>query len=114
MTTAAELKEQLEDSSALTELGYGGLGNALNDYFDWSKAEPLELPVGTVTGESFSAGELDDRNTQAVVLTVTDSNGDVSYWRVDGYYDSWNGTEWEDDLYEVRPREVTRVLYERA
>jgi hypothetical protein len=35
------------------------------------------------------------------------------FFRVDGYYASWDGTTWEDPTpYEVTPKEVTVIRYE--
>lgn len=36
-----------------------------------------------------------------------------SYFRIDGYYDSWNGSNFEDaSIQEVRPIEKTITVYE--
>ena len=32
--------------------------------------------------------------------------------RIDGYYSSYNGTNFEDDIYEVKPVEKTVTVYE--
>lgn len=36
------------------------------------------------------------------------------YFRTEGYYDSWNGTSWDDaDIWEVVPKEVTVTEYHK-
>lgn len=34
------------------------------------------------------------------------------YLRIDGYYASHYGSDWDDDPYEVKPKEKTIVVYE--
>lgn len=44
------------------------------------------------------------------VFEVTDGDEKILV-KIDGYYDSWNGTEWQDDFYEVVPVEVKVIQY---
>jgi hypothetical protein len=69
----------------------------------------------TATLESGPAYSVEDfggegqGETRYVVFQVADQ-----FFRVDGYYASWDGTTWEDPTpYEVEPREVTVIRYER-
>jgi len=45
-----------------------------------------------------------------VVYSLKDNETDeVIYFRLNGWYDSWNGTEWENDFVIVNPKEVIRI-----
>ena len=35
-------------------------------------------------------------------------------YKIDGYYSSWEGTDWESEAYEVKPVEVTNIEYQRV
>lgn len=47
--------------------------------------------------------------TYAVYRVTQD--GVESYWRANGYYMSYDGTTWEENLIEVKPKEVTIIEY---
>jgi hypothetical protein len=48
-----------------------------------------------------------------VVLKLTTTDDEVQYFRIDGYYSSYDGVDFSyADLYEVRPREKTIITYE--
>lgn len=36
----------------------------------------------------------------------------VGYIAYEGYYDSWNGTDWDEDPFMVEPKEQTITVYE--
>jgi len=45
-----------------------------------------------------------------VVYSLKDNETDeVIYFKLNGWYDSWNGTEWENDFVIVNPKEVIRI-----
>lgn len=47
------------------------------------------------------------------IYRVFRAQGDDTLFRLDGYYDSWNGTDFEsqDSLYVVTPKERTYIEY---
>ena len=67
------------------------------------------LPSGAAwLAEDFGGEGMGD--TRYVVFQVGDQ-----FFRVDGYYASWDGTTWEDPTpYEVKPVEVTVIEYRKA
>jgi len=47
-----------------------------------------------------------------MVFKTTDADGNVQYWRKDGYYASYDGSNWDGDFREVRPVERVVTYYE--
>lgn len=48
-----------------------------------------------------------------IVFKLTEDDFTVRYYKVDGYYSSYDGVDWDgSDLYEVTPRERTITVYE--
>jgi hypothetical protein len=76
--------------------------------FDWAKTAVLPSGPAYIV-EDVGGGE-GDGEERYVVFQVGDQ-----FFQVDGYYASWDGTTWEDTTpYEVKPKEVTVIQYERA
>lgn len=48
-----------------------------------------------------------------LVFEVTSGDGEVRLFKLDGYYSSHCGTEWDGDLYEVEPVQRTITVYEK-
>jgi hypothetical protein len=75
--------------------------------------KPFETELGTVT----IVGHLsdpNDRDNVHVVVKLDNDNG-TTYYRADGYYSSWEGSDWGDaEFYEVKPVEVTNTEYRRV
>jgi hypothetical protein len=47
------------------------------------------------------------------VFTITDPQGNVEYWKRNGYYASYSGSDWCcGDLYKVTPRTKQVTVYE--
>lgn len=69
----------------------------------------VDLPSGTAKTLEAYGGE-GKGEEYWVVFQV----GDKTY-RVDGYYSSWEGTNWDDaEPYEVKPVEVTVIKYKKV
>lgn len=49
-----------------------------------------------------------------VVFKVTFFNGTVKHYRQEGYYSSYDGTDWDGDFHEVTPKEVLRTEWVKA
>lgn len=79
-----------------------------NDRYNWtSKRKPVVLASGEarIVQDFGGEGQGDQRY---VVFSVGDK-----FYRVDGYYASWDGSNWDDPTpYEVTPKEVTVIEYE--
>jgi len=65
-------------------------------------------PYGTIEYVTHSDDGYDDgRIDRSVVFRIGDR-----YFRKSGYYDSWEGGDWDGELEEVRPREKMITVYE--
>ena len=92
---------------------------ALREYGDspselsWSKKtlthEGLSIAHKETHGGHEGAGE-----DHWVVLQVTEiETGNITFWKVPGFYQSYNGAELEiDNIYEVKPVEKTITVWE--
>ena len=66
--------------------------------------------LGTVTVvETFGGEGQGDR--VHIVFRVSGDEG-VQHYKIDGYYSSYSGTEWDGQLYEVTPQQRTITIYE--
>lgn len=74
---------------------------------------PLESPIGVFEGvEDFGGEGLGE--TRYFVVSLTDPDGEVQYFRADGYYASWDGDNWDGaKLYEVEAVPVQKIEYRR-
>jgi hypothetical protein len=69
----------------------------------------VELASGTAKTVDSYGGE-GKGDTYWVVFQVGDK-----FYRVDGYYSSWEGTNWDSaEPYEVKPVEVTVIKYKKV
>lgn len=88
-----------------TEYLYSALDEFL-DAIDWRSAE-ITLPSGIVKQVEQKGGE-GEGSEYWVVFSV---NGDTLF-RVEGYYSSWEGTNWDSaELVEVVPVQVLVTQY---
>jgi len=77
---------------------------------DWDEVGTLETSLGTVQEvEQVGGGEGDGEHTHVVLKTEATGQ----FFRINGYYYSYDGTTWDDSrLFEVRPVTKTVVVYE--
>lgn len=106
--------QQVQDAlrSYVDENGY-----EVSSWHDWdyeiTEAELEGIGHVKVIDNVGGEGEGDHRHL-VFQLTPTDGNEEVQYFKLDGYYSSYAGTEWDDsDLYEVRPKQKTITVYEQ-
>lgn len=71
-----------------------------------NKADGVFIKVVYAEGGGEGGGEHVER-----VFSVNGTEGPVSYLRVTGYYQSYNGTDWNDDWELVEPRKVVVTQY---
>ena len=69
------------------------------------------MPYVIKTEDSEFAGEGDYHAEVYVVFAVSDKDG-TKFFRISGWYQSYEGTEWESNLYEVEPREVKSTQWD--
>src|SRR6266404_8450601 len=72
--------------------------------------------LGTVTLEEHFGGEGQGDHAHLVfrVHCLTDTEEWLKYYQVDGYYSSYEGTDWDGDLYQVTPRQKTITVFEKV
>lgn len=79
----------------------------IGDFFD----SPVNVD-GTVIETIHDGRELDQPSSWLIVLSVVQQDGTLQYFGFRGYYDSWNGCEWEiEGVEELKRRERTIVEY---
>lgn len=93
--TAKQILEVIEYNLSVGEFGYGD--------FDFD-----ELGLGKITTVDHYGGEGKGEEYWTVYHFI---DHDV-YIRIDGWYSSYNGAEFDDYGYEVRPIEKTITVYE--
>lgn len=85
-------------------------------WYHWrdTRNEPaLVLGVGLVeTVDDHGGGEGNGDETWVVVQVTDVETGDVTYYRKNGYYSSFDGTDWDGSFTEVTPSERTITVYE--
>jgi hypothetical protein len=80
--------------------------NELWSYRPEAPLKSFEIPSGTVTLMENQGGGEGDGEERFFVINVGDQ-----LFQYTGYYSSWEGTEWNDNLIEVEPYEVTVTKY---
>lgn len=111
------IKEYLKNFMEL--FGDGHLDNLINvadnGWYDEDTDEWIrpELDGHTIDCVESEGGTIGDGERCHVVLGVFDVSTEtaIAYMRVDGYYDSYNGTEWYPGFTPVYPRAVTVIKY---
>lgn len=87
-----------------------------NDFCDWvdSKTNDSPVPGLGVVEQVKEYGGMGQGDDLWVVFKVAEpGTGHERYFRVDGYYSSYEGCNWEDaSLAEVTPRVKTVIVYE--
>lgn len=75
----------------------------------------LETTLGTVEMVENVGGPGEGETRYFVVSLTNSSDGEVNnYFRVDGYYASWDGDSWEGaEFYEVEAVPVQKIEYRR-
>ena len=83
------------------------------DSFEWYELENYGNTIETVEIEGFglaegvtSHGGEGEGDQRWIVFKIGER-----YFRTTGFYSSWDGTEWYNDLAEVKPVEVKKIEY---
>jgi hypothetical protein len=102
--TVKELEQYLEDNCEKLFVGYGSPSDGIR-YMKPNEAK--EIPgFGTLELVESDGGHEGDGEYMDVVFKVGER-----YFRQDGSYDSWNGGEWDGEVEEVEPRQITVTRY---
>lgn len=99
--TVKELQEAIEETYKQVS------DNNVWTDFKWEEINELDVPnFGKVEFEDSFGGEGQGDDYWVVVKL------DDRYFRVDGYYSSWDGGELDGELEEVVPKEVKKIEWE--
>lgn len=136
MATASEVQQQLleevwsqqvayrkdskyydEENSSLDAVkdDHGYFDSAMNEIEDiFYPVKVAEIPAGRISIKENVGGGEGEGETRYMVFKLENQNGDVQHFRVDGYYASWDGSNWESaELYEVQKVPVQTFEYTR-
>lgn len=110
------------DAAQVSELLIGGWdhnGYEIESWCDWAGeiSSPAEVPhLGTVhVVENFGGeGQGDSMYLVFRIHRLTEDEEWLRYFRLDGYYSSYGGSDWDGDLYEVSPVQRMVTFYEKA
>lgn len=71
----------------------------------------VEIPLGIVRVEENFGGEgMGDK--RYIVVSLESEDGSKEYFQYKGYYDSWNGTSWDDlEDKKVLPKEKVIITW---
>ena len=121
--TVKDAEKAINDHEFVDTYEYGG-GVRTSRYSGWgewselyeAKADAIEVEglgaVKAIDGED--AGEGDYNASVFVVFEVTDQEGNVRHFRKNGYYQSYNGTEWDGDFFEAKQVEKVITVWGKA
>lgn len=77
----------------------------------YTVGEVRSVPVEYVKLVEKEGGMYDGSHCRRV-FEVGFSDGDVRYFKISGYYSSYDGTSWDGDFHEVTPVTQTVIQYE--
>jgi hypothetical protein len=109
--SAREVEDLLENAfdPETEDTGWGGWVE-----FGWSGTKVRHVPeLGDVKIVEDFGGE-GQGDTRYLVFQVTDEEGEVRLFQKDGYYSSYNGSDWDGDFYEVvETKEIVTVYKQK-
>lgn len=74
--------------------------------FDEAKVLWVDDKPVTVTVADAQFGGEGDFNVETYVVFRVGALDEIKYFRIAGWYQSYEGTEWDNNFYEVKPLEV--------
>lgn len=109
----ADIKQEIIDwynSEVSDEEKVEYFSDAWPEFQDYIYGGSVELPSGNTATEVERFGGEGKGDTYYVVFQIGDK-----FYRVDGYYSSWEGANWDSaEPYEVKPVEVTVIKYKKV
>jgi hypothetical protein len=94
----------LENGMPEDQITEGYDGYALEEYFEYSDVKPFN---GYTIQEIEHFGGEGQGDEMWKVFSISKDGEKDAYFRVQGFYNSWNGTEWNYEIDLVQPYEVT-------
>ena len=110
--TAAQVETAIK--AMAEDWGYSDYGIRQGSYWlEISSPEVVPGIDGTIEGVMTEGGE-GQGDQYVVVLKVVTVDGDDQFFRIDGYYSSYDGVDfsYSSGLYEVAPKSKTITVYE--
>jgi hypothetical protein len=83
--------------------------------YHWGHSDEFVVPGidGTVAVVESEGGGEGSGEHMHIVFRVSTTDGEEFYFKIDGYYASFDGASWDgSELYEVTPRQKTITVYE--
>ena len=105
------VRDCMVENGIETEDTYSFDGYILENSFGKRNTKPCNGYTITIEDSFGGEGQGDE---MWAVYAIKKENLKEIYVRVSGYYDSWNGTEWNGELEVVEPKNVTVVQWEYA
>jgi len=68
----------------------------------------FETELGEIDIVKFCEKQIQNRDTVEFVMYFKDFN---IYLALNGYYNSWTGDKWQNELFEVVPTEYKKIIY---
>ncbi|AXK86569.1 hypothetical protein SAMN05421776_11717 [Nocardia farcinica] len=100
MTYSVQELESLLDDFRQNEIYTGWTG------LDWFFQDFPDAVVGL---DEIGTVQIVEHNSRRMIVSVTDPDGNVRYFQKNGYYSSYDGTDWDGGFFEVRPAEQVIV-----
>lgn len=112
MTLKQQIEKLLEENEQFSELFKGSYC-----YLGGERSPAKENPEGFVEFDGLMVRQVDNRgggegqgDSVSRVLEVQTCQGS-RFFELRGFYSSWDGTDWETDVKEVKPEQVTITVY---
>ncbi len=96
---------EVEVANAIEEMGVSDFVGRLDNWGDSTKA--ADLSVGEAVLKDAKFGCEGGGEELWLVFAIGEQ-----FFRITGYYSSYEGSEWESDVTEVEPREKVVTVYE--
>lgn len=114
MATAKKITQDILDwyskQSSEEESYFGDAWSEFREEIEWNSSEEgVQLDSGKATLVERFGGE-GKGEEYWIIFKVGEET-----FKVDGYYSSWDGVNWDDsEVYKVKPVEVTVIQYEKV
>jgi hypothetical protein len=87
-------------------------GEVWEAWYDYESRQIEGLGTATIL-DSVGGGEGGGEHVHKIVR-VTNPQGDHRFFQKQGWYQSYDGTHWDGDLFEVRPVQRTVTVWEKV
>jgi len=102
-------KEKYDAEYALgVYLDESSLGNFIYAIQHGSK----EINGYVITGVSSEGGYEGDGEHMEIIVQIVDPEGNITFHKLTGYYNSWDASSWDDKFIQVYPKQKTITVYE--